>query len=353
MSLVLGAVVFFIAHRLTRALCSPSSPLCIVDRPNSRSLHTQPTPRTGGVAILGGLLTGLVAAHLVALTGPARWTAMGDPAVLVILAMAALLGAVSFWDDTRGLRIAARLAVQASAASVVVVAGGLSIRSATVPGVGSLDLGAAGPAVSIVLLMWMANLYNFMDGMDGFAGGMTVAGFGFLALIGAQAGHETLATLSTLIAAASAGFLVHNLPPARIFMGDTGSVSLGFLAAALILLGVRDGIFDVWVPLLIFSPFVVDATVTLLRRLGRLEKFWRPHREHYYQRLVLAGWGHRKTLIAEYGLMVACGATACIYWRARDHGQLLLLIAWAVVYALLVLGIHAVQGKNTESRQCE
>src|SRR5690606_5547729 len=101
--------------------------------------------------------------------------------------------------------------------------------------------------------------------------------------------------LCWVIASAAAGFLVWNFPPARIFMGDTGSSALGLIAGALSLLGDRRGLFPLWVALLVFSPFLLDATVTLIRRAGRRERFWEAHRSHYYQRLALR-WGHRKTV---------------------------------------------------------
>src|SRR5207248_1198403 len=124
--------------------------------------------------------------------------------------------------------------------------------------------------------------------------GMTVLGFGIFGVIALNGGHRAFAMVSFLIMAASGGFLVHNMPPARIFMGDVGSAPLGFLAGGLALKGIHDDVFDFWVPVLVFSPFIADATTTLLRRLMRGEKVWQAHREHYYQRLVLSGWTHRK-----------------------------------------------------------
>jgi UDP-N-acetylmuramyl pentapeptide phosphotransferase/UDP-N-acetylglucosamine-1-phosphate transferase len=141
----------------------------------------------------------------------------------------------------------------------------------------------------LIFTVWFINLYNFMDGMDGFAGGMGTLGFGFLAYLGWLAGQDFFALSGLLIAGANLGFLLCNFPPARIFMGDAGSTTMGFLAAGMSLWGVRDGLFPMWIPILIFSPFIVDATVTLIRRLVHGDKVWQAHRSHYYQRLVLLG----------------------------------------------------------------
>jgi UDP-N-acetylmuramyl pentapeptide phosphotransferase/UDP-N-acetylglucosamine-1-phosphate transferase len=171
-----------------------------------------------------------------------------------------------------------------------------------------------------------------------------VVGYGFLAYLGWRGGHQLILLLSLLVASAAAGFLWYNVPPALIFMGDVGSVPLGFLAAALAMMGVHDGLFDIWVPLLIFSPFIVDATVTLVRRLLRGEKIWRAHREHYYQRLVLAGWGHRRTVLAEYTLMLACGISAMVYVQISEPWRMTILLGWMGVYMVLAWGVRWVEG---------
>lgn len=125
-----------------------------------------------------------------------------------------------------------------------------------------------------------------------------------------------------------------NFPPARIFMGDTGSATLGLLVAGFSLWGIRVDLFPLWFPMLVFSPFIVDATVTLIRRVLRKEKVWQAHRTHYYQRLSLAGWGHRKTVVVEYGLMLATGLSAIAMLQCPSF-RVASLIIWSVVYILL------------------
>ena len=118
------------------------------------------------------------------------------------------------------------------------------------------------------------------------------------------------------IVGATASFLVVNFPPARVFLGDVGSIPLGFLAGALGVIGWRNDAWPLWFPLLVFAPFIGDATLTLLRRLLRRERVWQAHREHYYQRLVRMGLGHRRTAIVAYVLMLVCGAAA-LYGRTE------------------------------------
>jgi len=260
----------------------------------------------------------------------------------LIFMVTCVISIVSLMDDRRGLSIGARLAVHVLAATLLVIGAGLMLPSLEVPMLGLISLGWATAPITVVFLVWMANLYNFMDGMDGFAGGMTVIGCGLLGYLGWQAHHPVIAVIATLQSAAAAGFLVHNLPPAKIFMGDVGSVSTGFLTAALIVLGCRDGVYDLWVPLIVFSPFILDATVTLVRRALRHEKVWESHRDHYYQRLVMGGWSHRRTVLAEYGVMALCGGLALLYQYASAEWRVVILGFWGVMFLSLALTVKGV-----------
>ncbi len=283
----------------------------ILDRPTARSLHESPVPRTGGLGLHAGALlaVGIIAPNLPA----ALWIACG------------VLLAVSFLDDARGLpaawRLAAHLAV-CGAFSAIVLAPGHDLLAV---------------AVVALALAWMANLYNFMDGSDGLAGGMALIGFACYGAAAWAAGSREFALVNFSIAAAATAFLVFNFHPARIFLGDAGSVPLGFLAAALGLIGWLQHDWTWWFPLLVFSPFIIDASVTLARRCLRGERFWQAHREHYYQRLVRIGLGHRGTALAEYALMLACAAAALAALALPPPAQAAILAAAAAVYLGLIL----------------
>jgi UDP-N-acetylmuramyl pentapeptide phosphotransferase/UDP-N-acetylglucosamine-1-phosphate transferase len=314
---------------LVRRFMQPASRFHVLDHPNERSLHSQAVPRTGGVGVLAGvLLPGLVMALSSGFSAQVYWIAAGT----------LFLGAVSFAEDRFGVKRRYRMVAHVLAAGLL-LGGGLALESFVLAG--RQWVLAAPLAVSLTLLfvVWMTNLYNFMDGMDGFAGGMAVSGFSAFAAMGWQAGDAEFFVCNALIAAAALGFLVWNFPPARIFMGDAGSASLGFLAAACSLWGVSRGIFPFWAALLVFSPFIVDASVTLLRRLWRREKIWRAHRSHYYQRLVQVGWGHRKTVLRAYLLMACCAFSALRGLGMAPHEQLGLLAMWTAVYALIALKV--------------
>ncbi len=294
----------------------------LLDHPNERSLHDTPVPRGGGIGILAGI--GAALAFLPSLPVLLLW--------LVGLALA--LGAFSLLDDLFHLSPGVRFLVQGAVATLLV---GLGLWAPHLPLPGSPDLPPLlGMLFSGLWLVWMTNLYNFMDGMDGFAGGMALFGFGALAVLGWQGGGWAYALLCAAVAAAAAGFLWFNLPPARLFMGDVGSTALGLLAAGLVLWGDRSGLFPFWAGVLVFAPFVVDASVTLLRRLLRGERIWRAHRSHYYQRLVQLGWGHGRTVFWEYLLMLACGLSAVGAVRLSTTLQWILAGGWASVFVGLM-----------------
>jgi len=288
-----------------------------MDHPNERSLHVTPTPRIGGLGIMAG-----VGVASIWLAGTSPFPVASQAALPVVLAAFAL-AAVSVLDDVRGLPVALRFLAHFVAAVACLLALGLS--------------GWALLAGTLAVV-WMTNLYNFMDGSDGLAGGMAAIGFGALALAAWLGDAAGLAALCAAIAAAALAFLRFNFPPARVFMGDAGSIPLGFMAATLGMVGAMQDVWPWLFPLLVFSPFIVDASVTLIRRGLRGEKVWQAHRSHYYQRVVLLGATHRQLALAAYALMLAAAALAFALLLYLQYTAWLLILS-AAIYFLLFLAI--------------
>jgi UDP-N-acetylmuramyl pentapeptide phosphotransferase/UDP-N-acetylglucosamine-1-phosphate transferase len=337
MMTVLAAVsAMIVASAMVHYICKPGTRLHLLDHPNERSLHVHAVPRTGGIAIL----TGIVVATLFFAA-----TIQISVAVAWITAAVVLLATLSFLDDRKGLPVRVRLIGQIASAGLV-AGGGLVLPGAGLPGVEWAWPQTLGIPVTILYLVWMVNLYNFMDGMDGLAGGMAVAGFVTFALLGIQGGDTVFVTVNLIIAASAAAFLMANFPPAKIFMGDSGSASLGLLAGCMSIWAERQQLFPLWISILVFSPFIVDATVTLIRRLLRRERVWQAHKSHYYQRLVQSGWGHKKTVLYEYVLMLACGLSALLAQQLNFQGQVALILFWCLVYPLLMIGVHRMEQRT-------
>jgi UDP-GlcNAc:undecaprenyl-phosphate GlcNAc-1-phosphate transferase len=281
------------------------------DHPNERSLHRDPRRRVGGIGLMLGALPFAASS--------------ASSLQLVFLACASAIAVVSFLDDVRSLPIQVRLPAHLVAATFAVLA------------MGTPQLPVVHAILAVLALAWMANLFNFMDGADGLAGGMAAIGFTALAAAAAEAGATPLALACGAFASASVGFLLHNFPPARVFLGDAGSIPLGFLAAGFGIHGALAGVWPLWFPVLVFSPFIVDATATLMRRALRREAVWRAHRTHLYQRLVLAGWTHRRLAVAAYALMAAVALSALAALRSGQMLQCGIIAFWAVAYLLLLV----------------
>jgi len=298
-----SVVSFVVAFIAMRVLLSRFGHIAL-DRPNERSLHERPIPRTGGIGVLLGACVALF---------------FGASELWIPMAIALGLATVSMADDLRSLPAWARLLAH-------FVAAGLLVWYFLSP-MHPLELALLALAVA-----WITNLYNFMDGSDGLAGGMSVIGFCCYALAAGMDGNLPLATLCAAIAASSAAFLIHNFHPARIFLGDVGSIPLGFLAGALGLIGWTSDHWPLWFPLLVFAPFIGDATVTLVKRLARGKRIWQAHRDHYYQRLVRMGFGHRGAAAAGYAAMLICALAAL---AARDEAPEVQAAAFGAASLLL------------------
>lgn len=319
----------YIAPLISFLLCSGMlfftlrSPIAkrFLDKPNHRSLHQTATPRIGGTAIF---LSMAISWLFFSSIGGITWAAI---ILLVIISLA---------DDMIGLSSMTRLAMHFIATCLFFA---------------SVNSGFLITPILIVICVWMINLYNFMDGSDGLAGGMGVFGFSAFGVAALLAGADDFAVVNFIVAGACAAFLIFNFHPAKVFMGDSGSILLGFLVVAFGLNGWQQDVWPYWFPVLVFSPFIVDASVTLGKRLRRKEKIWEAHKEHYYQKLVQMGWGHRKTALVEYALMLAVGVTAVLAVKSTIY--VLILAFWAFIYLMLILAIEwhweQFQAKNNQS----
>ena len=286
------AAISWLATRLTLGWLERRA---ILDRPNERSSHSRPTPRGGGLAVTAVLLAGGAALAGWSAAGTELWVVLGGTAALALL---------SWLDDLADLSAALRF----GAHIVVVVAAlfALPADAAIFQGLLPpwLDRLAAGLA-----WLWFINLYNFMDGIDGMSGVETMTlGLGLFGLALLLPGALPMVGWMGLIAAAAAfGFLLWNWHPARLFLGDVGSVPLGFLLGWLLLETAAAG---QWAAALILPLYyLADATITLARRAWRGEKVWRAHREHFYQQPAAGGWPHDRIMlrvIAANLVLIAC-----------------------------------------------
>jgi Fuc2NAc and GlcNAc transferase len=266
----------------------------VLDLPNQRSLHTQPTPKGGGVVIVGVII--LTSVILV-------WCFSGINDIFAALGISALgFGAVGWWDDHRSLRVRNKLLVEFAIGMGVIwlidLPREFQFSGVAIPAL----LPILVVPIMILWVVWMANLYNFMDGVDGLVGSQAI--FSSIVIAGwfLLYGDVGMALFCVALAGAGIGFLVFNWPPARVFLGDVGSLTLGVVFALLALHGVTKYQMPVSAFLLLYGVFLFDATATLGRRYLTGERWWEAHATHFYQRAVRSGVGHASvSILALFG----------------------------------------------------
>lgn len=336
-----GPAIGLLACLLTWVLRRYALARSLLDIPNARSSHTLPTPRGGGVAIVLSFSLALV---FMLRADPDFW-----PLLLALGGAGLAVAVLGFLDDHGHIAARWRLLGHFSAAAWGLFwLGGLP--PFTLLGE-TYDLGWVGHGLTLFYLVWMLNLYNFMDGIDGIASVEAICVCLSAGLIYALSGQAALIPLPMLLAAAVAGFLFWNFPPARIFMGDAGSGFLGIIIGLLSLQAAWAGPSLLWSWLILLGVFVVDATATLIRRLVRGDKVYEAHRSHAYQFASRRFGRHLPVTLAVMAINILWLlplAMAAGVWGF--DGATMLLIAYAPLLGLALWlgagGLEAVDGSR-------
>ena len=339
------ASIFFLAgvisYLVTGWLATAPAWFRSLDMPNARSSHTRPTPRMGGLGIVAAFVIILPLLWVMLIGASRNWLlAMKFGVALVSYVIIAGVGLV---DDMRRIGPLAKYLGQLAAA-LIALWSGVTFLYLHVPFAGQWEVGAIlGAVMTILWMTGFSNLFNFMDGIDGLAGGVGVIYSLALAAVSFGTGHRLIGAGCLMLAAACLGFVAHNFPPAKIFMGDVGSLFIGYVLAAFATVTSNSGEHPVpfIAVLLILGTFLYDTIFTLIRRTRRGEKLWEAHRSHLYQRLVIAGQTHRRVTLTYFGLSILLGAGGVLYTfvgslvgeAAVDWMRILILAACAAVLA--------------------
>jgi len=309
----------------------------ILDVPNYRSSHEQPVPNSGGVAIVLAVFTGFVVVYAVSdqvRIAERHMFGLGLSAVAIVV--------VSLLDDLKKLQsFQIKLATQILAAAVL-LGFDIVIRELTLPFVGSIALGWLAYPVTLLWVIGLTNIFNFMDGLNGLAGGTAVIVSTFFVLITFGEGSLFIYILSYVLLAATLGFLPFNFPRARIFMGDVGSQFLGFMFAALAVIAAE---YDasrtsMMIMPLLFLHFIFDTIFTFFRRLFAGEDVTQAHRSHLYQLLNRMGWSHVQVSLLQYGFAALQGIGAILMLGDQSAERSLIVVPFLLlqlVYMILVM----------------
>ena len=322
--ITIGSLLFLATFTAVLAATRLSIPLLerrrILDHPTHRSSHFVPTPRGGGLAVVPVIIIAWMSIPFLVPEGP------GIRDLLLASGGAAVLACLSWRDDLRGLSVKWRLSVHALVVGLVV--GFASFPDPYFQGLVPIWLDRVAAALA---LLWFLNLFNFMDGIDGIAGVETVSiGLGCTIIAWATGQHTWIGVLGVTLAGAGFGFLRWNWHPARIFLGDVGSVPLGFLLAWLLMALASEG---AWAPALILPLYyLADATITLIWRAARGERVWQPHRDHFYQRATRRGRSHASVSLFVAGVNLVLVGLAVV---ALSHPWPALIAAMVIVAVFL------------------
>jgi len=300
----------------------------LLDHPNERSSHSQAVPRVGGIGIFAGFVLPLLAAP--------HWDHWW-----VILLAAVGMAAVGLLDDFRNLSASRKYLLQLVIVAAVLASGSF-VKEITLPFAKPLVLGWLAVPLSLLWLTGFPNFFNFMDGTNGMAGGAGLIYGSFFSAFAYLQGRAELGLVGLLVAASSLGFLFHNFPRARTFMGDSGSLFLGITFALLAVLMPQCFVAS----LILCSVFIYDCVTTIFRRLGRRENIFQAHRSHHYQRLARSGWGHSAVAILYFTMHVLAGVLGLIYLYASDVTRILTILADLVMLSALSLLVGFVERKN-------
>jgi len=300
----------------------------VLDIPNQRSSHSMPVPLGGGIGMLVPCLVGMI---ILWVTGGLPLTGFPAALALGITGMAV----IGFVDDLRDLPPRPRLLMEGALVAACLAIGGLRFESLAVPGF-EIGLGWEGWLVAWLFVVGFTNMFNFMDGINGIAGFQTLIGAGGIAALGVISNDQPLALTMALLAGSAIGFLQYNFPRASVFMGDVGSLPIGFALAmgVLRLHSGHDGTgMPLWLPILTIWPFLFDASYTLINRVIRKRNPFRAHREHVYQRLVVAGASHTRVTLIYAVFMLLCTGAALLAHSRPDWGGYLF---WLVFLTFLI-----------------
>jgi UDP-N-acetylmuramyl pentapeptide phosphotransferase/UDP-N-acetylglucosamine-1-phosphate transferase len=327
-------ITVFASLLLGWPICAGLRRLRVLDQPNKRSNHVAPTPRGGGVAILFVIVAAML------------WIGRNnsDPLMWVAPLVAVLVGVVSLVDDVRGLSAGLRFGTHIAGALVLIWGLGFT-RSGGPIAVLAQQLQLPFPLILLLMVFWIVgytNAFNFMDGINGIAGTQAgVGAFAMVAVAGVGTGRWDSAPVlvSLAVSGAALGFLPHNFPKARMFMGDVGSAPLGMLLSFLVLWICSEHSFKLLIPLaMIHANFILDTSVTLLRRIARGDRWLDSHREHFYQRLVRAGLSHSAVTSWEGFLLVITSILSVLVARSSTTGQLgalvTVILIWGVFFSI-------------------
>lgn len=347
---VLFLLSALIAYVVTKVSITFSLRRGVLDVPNVRSSHAQPVPRLGGIGILAALILSLAVLALMRMLGWVEYSVFTRDIALILLAGTGM-AATGLYDDFHGMSPATKFLVQFVLAGIV-VALGMRIESVVVLNWGPFALGVLAFPLTILWLTGFANIFNFMDGINGLSAVTGAAYSGFFLVFAWLQGTPELAATAVVVTGSCLGFLFHNFPKARTFMGDTGSLLLGMVLALLVvrLAQKSTNAASLIGLLLVCAVYLWDSGFTLLRRLRRRENIFRAHRSHLYQRLAQLGLSHANITGLYLLLHLLMGSLGLAYVRCTNAMRAVILVFAGVTLAGFTASVYWLEHRAARAK---
>lgn len=312
-----------------------------VDAPNYRKVHARIMPRLGGLAIFLSFLIAVAIFQPILIINE-----NGSNFLLAIIIGACIIVATGVVDDMREISAKAKLVGQLIAALIVIFVGGIQIEMITLPFVGELNFGLLSIPLTIIWIVGITNAINLIDGLDGLAAGVSTIALITLAVMAIIMNNMFVLAIAAILAAATIGFLFYNFHPAKIFMGDTGALFLGFMISVLALLGFKNvTVVSLIIPVIILGVPISDTFFAIVRRVRMKKKWSDPDKSHLHHRLLDMGFTHRQTVLIIYGIAIMFGLAAVIFSMAKVWGAILLVAVILTAIEILV-EVIGLAGKN-------
>lgn len=307
-----------------------------IDKPNHRKVHKNVMPRLGGLAIFIGVVAGYFAGGL------------SDQKVTAISIGALLIVAIGILDDKYELSAKVKFAGQLVVAGLI-VASGLTIDLLSIPYIGNFELGMWSYPITVFWIVAITNAINLIDGLDGLSAGISAIGIATIAIMAGLNGKMLILMISVILLGSIIGFLFYNFHPAKIFMGDTGALFLGYSISILSLLGLYKSVtlFSFLVPIIILGVPVFDTTFAIIRRIVNKKPISAPDKSHLHHRLLALGFSHRNTVLAIYAFGIMFSVSAVILSESTLWGSVFIIFGLLVVTEVFaeIIGIVHVQYK--------
>ncbi|OCA88275.1 undecaprenyl-phosphate alpha-N-acetylglucosaminyl 1-phosphate transferase [Bacillus sp. FJAT-27225] len=333
-------IIAFFVSLFTVIICTPfviklAIKINATDKPNARKVHEKVMPRLGGLAIFLGVVTGFFAAGL----HDQKVTGISIGAILVII--------IGILDDKYGLSAKMKFLGQIAAAGIV-VSTGLTIDFISIPFMEKINLGIWAIPITIFWIVAITNAINLIDGLDGLAAGISSIGIATIAFMAFIAGKSLILALALILLGSTIGFLFYNFHPAKIFMGDTGSLFLGYSISILSLLGLYKSVtlFSIVVPIIILGVPIFDTTYAIIRRLVNKRPISAPDKSHLHHRMLALGLSHRNTVLVIYALGILFSVCAVLFETTTLWGSLLIIFGLLIFFQLIAEFIGLVNERH-------